>query len=95
MDSVGTPVFSTNSALHVRLAGDAPPVEAWKKVYDYDGSGNCIYEGWAAPGTATSAAKWAIIKRTYSGTSVTVEQWAGGATTAVNIWDNRASLSYS
>jgi hypothetical protein len=52
------------------------------------------YYGAALPGTATSAASWRIMKKSVSG-SVTTYAWAGGAATFVNIWDNRASLSYS
>lgn len=74
---------------------DAPP-EAWTKRYDYDGSGNLIYEGWAPAftGAATSAAVWAIRKFTYSGSNLTTIQWADGDERNNNVWDNRASLTY-
>jgi hypothetical protein len=53
------------------------------------------YSGKAIPGTATSAASWLIQKLTFNaGGDVTI-QYANGADTFVNIWDNRASLSYS
>ena len=60
---------------------------------DYDVNSNLIYEGWAEPGTATSAAKWAIIRHTYASNLRTVSQWAAGNKTFVNIWDNRASIT--
>lgn len=54
--------------------------------------GSVDYVGEAAIGTATSAASWRIKK--IDSTSGTVLQWAG---TGVfdQVWDNRASLSYS
>jgi hypothetical protein len=51
------------------------------------------YVGQAAPGTATSAAAWSI-KRLDS-TSGLVVLWADGDANFNNIWDDRASLSYS
>lgn len=54
---------------------------------------NVIYIGTANPGTATSAASWQIRKfNTASGVVVT---FADGNSNFDNIWDNRASLSYS
>lgn len=60
---------------------------------DDTGTGT-IYQGWAAPGTATSAASWRIRKvvETSSDFSMTM---ADGNSNFDNIWDNRASLSYS
>ena len=52
------------------------------------------YYGAAVPGTATSAALWRIQRKSVSG-NVTTYAWAGGAATYVNVWDNRASFSYS
>lgn len=70
-----------------------PPAAAYLRQYDYDGD-NLTYEGWAAPGTATSDALWAIRKLTYSGTNLVTEQWADGDTDEDNVWDNRAALTY-
>lgn len=54
---------------------------------------NTTYIGSAPPGTATSSASWQIFKiDTSSGTSIT---WADGDSNYNNVWDNRASLSYS
>lgn len=54
------------------------------------------YIGIAKPGTASSAAAWQIRKITYSGTGrVTDVQWAGGSDLFNQVWDDRASLSYS
>lgn len=47
-------------------------------------------------GPSTAAAVWAIQKFTYDGSShITDSQWADGNTLMDNIWDNRASLSYT
>lgn len=58
-----------------------------------DVSATLSYIGKAAPGSATSAAVWQIKKvDTTSGTIIT---WASGSSNFNQIWDNRASLSYS
>lgn len=63
---------------------------------DYDGSGNVIYYGLAAPGSATAQAVWQIKKLAYSGGgNLTSILWANGAKTFASVWDNRAALSYS
>lgn len=59
-----------------------------------EASASVIYVGKAAIGSATSAAVWRISKITTSGT-VTQIMWADGDTASDNVWDNRASLSYS
>ena len=51
------------------------------------------YIGKATPGTATSVSLWQIQKiDTTTGTVIT---WADGNGNFDNVWDNRASLSYS
>ena len=59
-----------------------------------DESSTTSYYGWAVPGTAGSAAGWRMMRRTVSSTVSTYE-WADGNSSFDNIWDNRASLSYS
>jgi hypothetical protein len=51
------------------------------------------YYGWAQLGTQSSASAWRIMRLT-NGTLGAVE-FADGNTNFDNIWDNRASLSYS
>lgn len=54
------------------------------------------YYGYAAPGSATSAAVWVIFKLTNdSSGNPSLEQTVGGIVAATAIWDNRAALSYS
>lgn len=72
-----------------------PPSYPWQQAFDFVGGSNLIYEGWAGPGVATSAAGWCIRKYTYDGSNMTAVQHAGGTTTMTAIWDNRASLTYS
>lgn len=57
-------------------------------------SSSVTYVGYASPGTATSAASWQIKKLNTSG-SVTTIYYASGSAAYNQIWDNRASLSYS
>lgn len=92
-----------------------PPAMAYTIRYDYDGSGNLIYIGYAlssnspaidpaAPQQATNiaatgpdpaAAVWAIKKNTFTGSQLTLSQWANGNTQMKNIWNNRAtSVTY-
>lgn len=54
---------------------------------------NTTYIGKAAIGAATSSAVWQISKLDTS--SGLIKTWADGDTLFNNIWDNRASLSYS
>lgn len=71
---------------------NVPITERW----DYDINGNMIYHGIAIPGSATSAAVWFIEKYTYNADNqATVHQLADGNDQSDNVWDNRASLSYS
>ena len=92
-----------------------PPEYAYTIFYDYDGSGNVIYIGYAlssnspgsvpglvpqtnvipATGPVAAGAYWAIEKFTYNGSSqVTQIQWCNGNTQMVNVWANRAALTY-
>lgn len=53
-----------------------------------------IYVGTAAISSATSAAVWQVCKFTTTDSSV-IPTYADGDDEYDNIWDNRASLSYS
>ena len=57
-----------------------------------EASATVTYVGYSHTGNATSAGKWLIKKVSVSG-NVTTTQWASEE--ANQIWDNRASLSYS
>lgn len=63
---------------------------------DYVGGTNPIYIGQAFPGSATSLPVWRIEKITYDGNNnPTVILWSPKYGNFGDIWDNRASLSYS
>jgi hypothetical protein len=59
-----------------------------------DVGGGVSYVGKAIPGTATSAGSWQVKRLTEAAGDVVVE-YADGNNAYDNIWDNRASLSYS
>lgn len=58
-----------------------------------EASATITYVGKAAPGTATASALWQIQKIDTSG-DLTIK-WADGNADFDNVFDNRASLSYS
>ena len=54
------------------------------------------YYGLAAPGTVSSAAAWQIREETLDAIGRTIEiKFAGGTLEYNQVWDNRATLSYS
>jgi len=66
---------------------------------DEENGGDVLYVGDALPGTITSSATWRIKRITFtvdgSGNTDSVTEWADGNSNRDNVWDNRASLSYS
>jgi hypothetical protein len=54
---------------------------------------NVTYVGVAAPASLTSATSWQVKK--IDETTGMVITWADGNTNFDNVWDNRASLTYS
>lgn len=67
---------------------------------DLVGGADLIYIGYARPGSATSAPCWQIKMITYSGTTPVSILWPTGSDGAASndfdqIWDNRASLTYT
>jgi YD repeat-containing protein len=64
--------------------------------FDYDGTGNMIYCGWAQTMSASSDPTWRIMQQTFNGSNqMTDIKWPNGSTAFGFIWDNRASLSFS
>jgi len=57
--------------------------------------GSVTYVGDAVIGTNTGSANWKIKRITESGTTYIETLWADGNEAFDNVWDNRASLSYS
>jgi hypothetical protein len=77
----------TSGGLHIES-------EQYNVRKDDAGSG-ITYYGWAATGTATSSATWRIMKMDKSADPDFSITWADGNDSFDNVWDNRASLSYS
>jgi hypothetical protein len=70
-------------------------LEDLSQKIDYN-SATVTYYGYASPGTLTTAAAWRIVKETMDSQGRTISiEYAGGASERNQIWDNRASLSYS
>ncbi len=59
-----------------------------------EASSTVTYIGKAAIGAATGSASWQIQRLTTSGGTITIA-WADGDADYDNVWNNRASLSYS
>lgn len=59
-----------------------------------DDLGSIIYIGYGRPAAATNEASWRVLRMNTTG-SETVVQFADGDDKFDNVWDNRASLSYS
>lgn len=57
-------------------------------------SSSVTYVGKAVAGTSNATAAWQIYRLTTSGSSTTIE-YADGDVSFNNVWNNRASLSYS
>ena len=70
--------------------------DTWTFAFDNNADGNPVYIGKAFKGNSDKAQPvWQIRKLTYSGQNVTDIQWAGGDDAFNQVWDDRASLSYS
>jgi hypothetical protein len=67
------------------------------KLLQVDEEGNTTYIGYADAGTPTNGANWAIKKIVITNTNGCDADitWADGNTNFDNVWDNRASLTYS
>ena len=61
----------------------------------YGSNGLIEFVGRTLPNTGKGEAKWQIKKLTYDGRKITDIQYAGGTNAFNQIWNNRASLSYS
>ena len=59
-----------------------------------ESNANIVYKGFAAPGSLTNAAVWAILK-IINNQGVLSYQWSDGNKLFDNVWDNRKVLLYS
>lgn len=65
-------------------------------LFDRTSTSSSEYIGTAASGVAATDAQWCIVKVDYDADSkVTAVKYAGGTKTAVNVWNDRTTLSYS
>jgi hypothetical protein len=76
------------------VTAEPGPPYALALLLDDTEAGGISYVGEALPGAATSAASWRVKRLTETGPDVAV-QWADGNGNFDNVWDDRASLSYS
>lgn len=66
-----------------------------RRQVKFDGSDSTVqYIGETNFNTATHSPTWRISRLTFSGSSFTLD-WADGNDNFDNVWDDRASLSYS
>lgn len=66
--------------------------ENYITLIDYDASGNAIYQGWAKPGTASSASTWRIKKNAYDGSNqFTGSTFPSGSPAFAFVWDSRTT----
>ena len=85
-------VQELGTGMSYALSTDAPR----SILTEFDGSGNLIYVGTAAPGALSSEPVWVIRKLTYDGSgNIATILYAGGSPAVVRIWDNRAAYTYS
>jgi hypothetical protein len=64
--------------------------------YDQDADPPTVaYLGQAQPGTSTAAALWRIQKLSFGVDGDVTALWADGNANFDNVWDNRASLTYT
>jgi len=81
-----------NASLSILGSGGVDRTVYAVRVQTDSGNSNIKYVGEAKPGSLTSAAVWRI--RKVDKTVGTVITWANGSANAINIYDNRESLTY-
>jgi hypothetical protein len=90
--STPTTTITTAEILDKRITIIPPSTVTYATQIDNSNSG-FIYVGEAGVGSTSSAAVWRIAKVTTGGMPSTT--YAGGASTFVNVWNNRSSYTYS
>lgn len=86
-------VGADGEATDVHATNPLPTSSAALALRMDEATATTTYVGEASPATLTSAALWRI--KRISTTSGVVITWADGNNNFDNVWDNRASLSYS
>ena len=78
------------------LVYEGDKVAEFSTRYDQDADPPTLaYLGKAYPGAAASGAVWQVQKLTFGADGDVTVEWADGNAAFDNIWDDRASLSYS
>ena len=87
---------ATHPGKYITLVGngDGLPIGAETATRIDDAGSGVTYIGKAAIGSDTADAAWQIKKMTETNGDTTVE-YADGNSSFDNVWDNRASLTYS
>ena len=73
---------------------DVSHINGRNQALRIDDQTSTMYIGTAPTNSATASAIWSIKRLTFTGGLTTIE-WADGNDLNDNVWDNRASLSYS
>ena len=77
-------------------SGEAELEMPYNKEVDFDDVNDYIYKGYAAVGSAKSAAVWRISRIEFVGVDGDVtERFANNVETFTHIWDNRVSFTYT
>lgn len=89
-------VDGTGANLDNGIGGISTTSAVFTSQFAYDGSGNIQYIGIAMPGSSVASAVWYIRQLTYDvNNNLTGILNANGSKAFNQIWNNRASLSYS
>jgi hypothetical protein len=85
--------------LNAANPGSDDELATLEKQVDFTDSDATVYQGFAEPGALTSQAVWRITKTTFTSNSPNSDdvevRFADSNSDFDNVWDDRASLSYS
>lgn len=87
-------VVNSNRKLYINSDGSINTRKVADIILVDESSSTVTYIGFASPGTATSESYWRIMK-VDSSSNPTQILYAGGDAGYKNVWNDRASLSYS
>jgi hypothetical protein len=88
--------YLRDMALQINALIDEATVTNYATRYDQDAATpTYAFLGRAMVGGATSAAVWQIQRLDFGADGDVTVTWAGGNSAFSNIWDDRASLTYS
>ncbi len=74
--------------------GHTRPGDFFSERFDYDGD-DLIYYGVAEVGTPASSPGWQIVQLGYTTGNLTSYLYAGGRSEYDQVWDDRATLTYT